>query len=60
MQAYAALVRIRSSRDAPLEQWRTYYQCSARPYSEIAEIDRGHHHEALYWAEREKQEELPL
>ncbi|MGH3929913.1 MAG: AMED_5909 family protein [Pseudonocardiaceae bacterium] len=23
-------------------------------YREIAEIDRGHHHEALYWAEREQ------
>ncbi|HEY2765281.1 MAG TPA: AMED_5909 family protein [Pseudonocardiaceae bacterium] len=23
-------------------------------YLEIAEIDRGHHHEALHWAEREQ------
>jgi hypothetical protein len=55
MQAHAALVRIQPSRDAPLEQWCAYYQRSARLYSEIAEIDRGHHHEALYWAERERE-----
>ena len=55
MQAHAALVHIRPSRDAPLEQWCAYYQRSARLYLEIAEIDRGHHHEALYWAERERE-----
>ena len=55
MQAHMALVRIRPSRDAALEQWRSYYQRSAALYSEIAEVDRGHHHEALYWAERELQ-----
>jgi hypothetical protein len=55
MQAHAALVRIRPSQEASLEQWCAYYQRSARLYSEIAEIDRGHHHEALYWAERERE-----
>jgi hypothetical protein len=53
MQIHDALVRIRPSRDAPLEQWQAYYHRSAVLYAEIAEIDRGHHHEALYWAERE-------
>jgi hypothetical protein len=28
---------------------------SAALYAEIAEIDRGHHHECLYWAEREQE-----
>jgi len=55
MQAHAALVHIRPSRDAPLEQWCAYYQRSAMLYLEIAEVDRGHHHEALYWAERERE-----
>ncbi|MFZ0877530.1 MAG: AMED_5909 family protein, partial [Pseudonocardiaceae bacterium] len=27
-----------------------YYQRSAGWYAEVAEIDRGHHHEALYMA----------
>jgi hypothetical protein len=53
MQTHEALVRIRPSRDAPLEQWQAYYHRSAVLYAEIAEIDRGHHHEALYWAEWE-------
>ncbi|MDQ2883757.1 MAG: hypothetical protein M3Y48_22025 [Actinomycetota bacterium] len=55
MQAHEALVRIRPSRDASLEAWQSYYQRSAALYAEIAEIDRGHHHEALYWAERERE-----
>ena len=61
MQAHAELVRIQPTRGAPLEQWRAYYQRSAALYAEIAEIDRGHHHEALYWAEREREkaEKLP-
>jgi hypothetical protein len=53
MEAHQALVCIRSGRDAPLEAWQVYYHRSAVLYAEIAEIDRGHHHEALYWAERE-------
>jgi hypothetical protein len=53
MEMHDALVRIQPSRDAPLEQWKAYYHRSAVRYAEIAETDRGHHHEALYWAERE-------
>ena len=53
MEAHQALVCIRPGRDAPLEAWQVYYHRSAVLYAEIAEIDRGHHHEALYWAERE-------
>jgi hypothetical protein len=53
MEAHKALVCIRPGRDAPLVQWQAYYHRSAVLYAEIAEIDRGHHHEALYWAERE-------
>jgi len=53
MQTHEALVRIRPGRDAPLVQWQAYYHRSAVLYAQIAEIDRGHHHEALYWAERE-------
>jgi hypothetical protein len=29
-----------------------YYHRAAALYAEIAEIDRGHHHEALYMAEQ--------
>jgi hypothetical protein len=48
-------VRIRPARQAPLEQWLAYYQRSADLYAEIAEIDRAHHHEALYMAEHERE-----
>lgn len=48
IQAHDALVDERPSRDAPAKEWRAYYLRSARVYAEVAEIDRGHHHEALY------------
>jgi hypothetical protein len=32
-----------------------YHQRSAALYAEVAEIDRGHHHEALFMAEQERQ-----
>jgi hypothetical protein len=32
-----------------------YRQRSAALYAEVAEIDRGHHHETLFMAERERQ-----
>jgi hypothetical protein len=55
MQAHTALVRIRPKSDASLAAWKAYYERSGALYREIAEIDRGHHHEALYWAEREEE-----
>jgi hypothetical protein len=59
-EAHEELARIRPSRQAPLAEWLTYYQRSAALYAEIAEIDRGHHHESLYWAnhERERAKEI--
>jgi hypothetical protein len=53
--AHHALARIRPKSTASLERWLAYYQRSAALYAEIAEIDRGHHHEALYWAEHERE-----
>ncbi len=44
----------RPRQNAPLNEWLTFYRHSASVYAEIAEIDRGHHHEALYWAGRER------
>ncbi|MGH3943357.1 MAG: AMED_5909 family protein [Pseudonocardiaceae bacterium] len=54
MQAHDALVRLRPKGKASLAEWKSYYERSAALYREIAEIDRGHHHEALYWADREQ------
>lgn len=50
-----ALARIRPRRAAPREEWLAYYQRSAAWYAEIAEIDRGHHHEALFMANQERE-----
>jgi hypothetical protein len=51
-QAHQALARSRPLLKAPLGEWLAYYQRSAALYAEIAEIDRGHHHEALHMAEQ--------
>jgi hypothetical protein len=53
--AHESLACIRPARQAPLAEWLAYYQRSAALYAEVAEIDRGHHHEALFMAERERQ-----
>jgi hypothetical protein len=54
VEAHEALARVRPGRQAPLAQWLAYYQRSADLYAEVAEIDRGHHHESLYWADHER------
>jgi len=65
-QAHEALTRSRPRLKAPLEEGLTYYQRSAALYTEIAEIDRGHHHEALHMAEqaqnsaKEIESQIPL
>ncbi len=65
-QAHEALERIEPRLKAPLGEWLAYYQRSAALYAEIAEIDRGHHHEALHMAEeardsaKEIEAQIPL
>jgi hypothetical protein len=54
-QAHEALARIRPRQQAPLTEWLAYHQRSAALYAEIAEIDRGHHHKSLYWADHERE-----
>jgi hypothetical protein len=55
MEVHEALARVRPGRQAPLAEWVAYYQRSAALYAEIAEIDRGHHHESLYWADHQRE-----
>jgi hypothetical protein len=54
-EVHAALVHIQPARKAPLTEWLAYHQRSAAWYAEIAEIDRAHHHEALFMAEHERE-----
>ena len=51
---HEAVAAIRPPRTAPLSEWLAHHERSAALYAEIAEIDRGHHHEALFMAERER------
>ena len=55
VEAHEAVARIRPSQQAPSDEWLSYHQRSAALYTEVAEIDRGHHHESLYWADHERE-----
>lgn len=37
-------------RSASVSEWQSYYERAANMYERVAEIDNGHHYEALYWA----------
>ncbi|WIX82573.1 AMED_5909 family protein [Amycolatopsis carbonis] len=39
----------RPAPDANLSAWLAFHQSNARMYRTVADVDRGHHHEALYW-----------
>ena len=54
MQAHELLTQARPRAQASTQTRLTYYRRSAAMYAEMAEIDRGHHHECLYWATRER------
>jgi hypothetical protein len=54
MEAHTLLTSLRPSTASSPRAWLRFYRHSAAVYAEIAEIDRGHHHEALYWATRER------
>lgn len=40
---------------AALKVQRDFHLASAKAYARVAEVDRDHHHEATYWATRERQ-----
>ena len=50
-----ALARM-PDREAPVSAWVAFRRANARMYQAVADIDRGHHHEALYWSDRERRE----
>jgi hypothetical protein len=54
-ETHQAVDVIRPRQAAPLTEWLAYHQRCAAVYAEVAEIDRGHHHEALAMAERERE-----
>ncbi|WP_245787104.1 AMED_5909 family protein [Amycolatopsis saalfeldensis] len=46
--------RRRPEQTAMPSKWIAFHRANARMYERVADIDRGHHHEALYWADRER------
>jgi hypothetical protein len=54
-EANEVVAAVRPHRKAPLSEWLAYHQRAAAWYAEVAEIDRGHHHEALFMAEQERE-----
>ncbi len=54
-EAHELLGPNRPADSALLEVRLSFFRESARIYAEVAETDRGHHHEALYWATRERE-----
>ena len=55
-EAHDVAYKMRPKLDASLQDWLMFRQKSSALYRKIADIDRYHHHEALYWAEREEEE----
>lgn len=52
--AHEAVGKLVPAPDAAPEVWREFHQRSAEVYARVAEVDRWHHHEALYWVNRER------
>ncbi|MFI6095520.1 AMED_5909 family protein [Lentzea sp. NPDC051213] len=55
MQAHEALSRLMPRPDASPKAHAEYHRRSAAVYARVAEIDRGHFHETMFWATRERE-----
>ncbi len=55
MQAHEALSRLMPRPNASTRTWAEYHRRSAAVYAKVAEIDRGHFHETMFWATRERE-----
>lgn len=54
--AHELMRRLMPAENAPVREWLAFRRQSSAVYVRVADIDRGHHHEALYWAQREREE----
>ena len=52
-QAHEVLLRSRPRHDAESGVWVAFHRRSAEVYAAVAKVDRGHRHEAGYWAASE-------
>lgn len=53
-QAHGVVGRLVPAPDAAPSEWKAFHRRSVRVYERIADVDRAHHHEALYWIARER------
>ncbi|MEC3978617.1 AMED_5909 family protein [Amycolatopsis sp. H20-H5] len=53
-EAHGDVVKRRPGDSATAVQWQKFHQQNKRVYQAVADIDRGHHHELLYWVEYEQ------
>jgi hypothetical protein len=51
--AHEFVTKVMPAPTAQPAEWLEFRRRSAAVYARVADVDRGHHHEALYWAERE-------
>ena len=54
--AHEVVMERRPPMDANLSVWLAFRLSNVRLYRAIADVDRGHHHEALYWAGYEERQ----
>ncbi len=52
--AHEIAMDLRPAPKANPSAWLAFRQANARMYETVADVDRGHHHEALYWADFER------
>jgi hypothetical protein len=53
-QAHSDVLRRRPPLESTLVVQRKFHQDNKRLYEGLADIDRAHHHEILYWVEYER------
>jgi hypothetical protein len=55
MQAHETLSRLMPRPNASTRTWAEYHRRSAAVYTRVAVVDRGHFHETMFWATRERE-----
>ncbi|WP_370940090.1 AMED_5909 family protein [Amycolatopsis sp. cg13] len=52
--AHSTAMSRRPASDAARSEWVAFHLANAAMYRTVADFDRWHHHEALYWADYEE------
>jgi hypothetical protein len=53
--AHDLVNRLRPGSEAPTDEWLAFRRRATQIYRAVADIDRYHHHEAMYWVEHESE-----